>query len=131
MHGHNYYVSFNLYFDSINPKQGLAVDFNLLKPIIKDVCEELDEHVLIAEKSPYQKVTKEGFQVVVQFNNKTYSLPQEDTRILPLVNISSEELARWICQRFLEKTPTDIGLKKVETSVEETRGQSVTFAQSL
>ena len=131
MHGHNYYVAFDLYFDSINPKQGLAVDFNLLKPIIKDVCDELDEHVLIAEKSPYQKVEKQGEQVVVEFNNKTYSLPQEDTLILPVVNISSEELARWICQRFLEKAPADIGLKKVKTSIEETRGQAVTFVHSL
>lgn len=131
MHGHNYYVSFDLHFDSVNPKQGLAVDFNLLKPIIKDVCDELDEHILIAEKSSYQKVLKQDQQVVVEFNSKTYSLPQEDTLILPLVNISSEELARWICQRFLEKVPPDIGLKTVETTVEETRGQSVTFVQKL
>ena len=74
---------------------------------------------------------KQGSQVVVEFNNKTYSLPQEDTLVLPLVNISSEELARWICQRFLEKVPSEIGLKKVKTSIEETRGQAVTFVQSL
>ena len=131
MHGHNYYVSFDLYFNQINSDQGLAVDFNLLKPIIKQVCETLDEHILIAENSPHQKVSKKDQQVIVEFNGKHYSLPQQDTLILPLVNISSEELARYLAGLFIQSAPTDVGLVRVETTIEETRGQAVTFIQDL
>lgn len=131
MHGHNYQVAFDLSFDDINRKDGLAVDFNLLKPVIKKVCDQLDEHILIAKNSPFQKLEETGSHVVVTFNKKTYTLPKEDVLILPLANISSEELARHICLEFIKQVPAQIGLKKVETTVEETRGQAVTYFQNL
>jgi 6-pyruvoyltetrahydropterin/6-carboxytetrahydropterin synthase len=131
MHGHNYQVAFDLHFDDINRTDGLAVDFNLVKPIIKKVCDELDEHILIAQNSTFQKVELKADQYVVTFNKKSYSLPKDDVLLLPLVNISSEELARLLCHRFIELAPSGIGLKKVETTVEETRGQAVTYFQNL
>ena len=131
MHGHNYYVGFDLYFDSISEDEGLAVDFNLVKPIMKEICEELDEHVLIAEKSPHQIIEKNKTQVSKTFNQKNYSLPAEDTLILPVSNISSEELARFICLEFIRRAPKGTGLTRVETTIEETRGQGVTYSKTL
>jgi 6-pyruvoyltetrahydropterin/6-carboxytetrahydropterin synthase len=131
MHGHNYQVGFDLHFNDINRADGLAVDFNLVKPLIKTVCDELDEHILIAQNSPFQKVTTQKETYTILFNKKTYTLPHEDVLLLPLVNISSEELARYLCTRFLAVVPAGIGLKKVETTVEETRGQAVTYFQNL
>lgn len=131
MHGHNYQVAFDLWFDDINRKDGLAVDFNLLKPLIKKVCDQLDEHILIAQNSPFQQLQVNSSHVVVAFNKKTYTLPKEDMLLLPLANISSEELARYICLEFIKQAPPQIGLKKIETTVEETRGQAVTYFQSL
>lgn len=131
MHGHNYYVGFDLHFNSINEDEGLAVDFNVVKPIMKEICNELDEHVLIAKNSPHQSIIVESSQVNIKFNNKNYSLPEEDTLILPLANISSEELSRYIAFEFIRKAPSNIGLYRVETTIEETRGQGVTFVKDL
>ena len=131
MHGHNYQVGFDLHFAKTSEDEGLAIDFNQVKPIIKGICDQLDEHILIAKDSPHQQVNREGEQVIILFNKKTYSLPATDTLLLPLVNISSEELARYICLEFIKKCPKNIGLEKIETTIEETRGQGVTFFQDL
>jgi hypothetical protein len=58
-------------------------------------------------------------------------LPKEDVQLLPVLNISSEELARYMTEKFLEKCPKDIGLKRVEATIEETRGQGVTYSTDL
>lgn len=131
MHGHNYHVEFKLYFDSISDKEGLAVDFNIVKPIIKEICDLIDEHILIPEKSPHIGLEMDSDQVQLIFSEKSYSLPREDVLVLPLVNISSEELARYVCECFIEKAPGHIGLTKVDATIEETRGQSVTYSLLL
>ena len=131
MHGHNYHVQCDLHFDSISQTDGMAVDFNVIKPIIKRICDDLDEHILLAKNSPHTEIKTEGQQVNVRFNNKLYSLPNEDVKLLPLLNVSSEELARHMTTCFAEEFPKNIGLKKIETTIEETRGQGVTFSMSL
>lgn len=131
MHGHNYHVQFDLYFDDISKTDGLAVDFNLIKPMIKTLCDDLDEHILIAKNSPFTEISIANGQVDLTFNTKRYSLPEEDVKILPVLNISSEELARYMALNFIEKCPKDIGLRKVETTIEETRGQGVTYSRRV
>lgn len=128
MHGHNYHVQCDLHFDDISERDGMAVDFNVIKPVIKALCDELDEHILIADNSPFTTIEEVDGQVNLRFNGKLYSLPKEDVKRLPLLNISSEELARYMTQRFLAECPKNIGLKRVETTVEETRGQGVTYS---
>ena len=131
MHGHNYHVQVDLQFNDISKTDGLAVDFNLIKPIIKQICDELDEHILIPSSSPYVKIENTETQVNLGFNGKQYSLPKEDCKLLPLLNISSEELSRFMTERFLEECPKNIGLVKVEITIEETRGQGVTYSKDL
>lgn len=131
MHGHNYHVQVDLRFNDISKTDGLAVDFNVIKPVIKQLCDNLDEHILIPEKSPYVKIERQETQIVLEFNNKHYSLPREDCKVLPLVNISSEELARYMTENFIKSCPTNIGLVQVEITIEETRGQGVTYSQDL
>ena len=131
MHGHNYHVQFDLHFEDISKTDGLAVDFNLIKPIMKQLSDELDEHILIAKDSPFTEIGEDEKQIHLTFNNKFYSLPKEDVQILPVLNISSEELARYMAKQFLLKCPTGIGLQRVETTIEETRGQGVTYSTDL
>ncbi|MEO0336456.1 MAG: 6-carboxytetrahydropterin synthase [Pseudomonadota bacterium] len=131
MHGHNYHVQFDLHFADISKTDGMAVDFNVIKPIIKELCDELDEHILIAKNSPYTEIKMDGGQVDIKFNQKHYSLPKEDVKLLPVLNISSEELARFMTEKFVEQCPKDIGLQKVEATIEETRGQGVSYSFNL
>ena len=131
MHGHNYHVQFDLHFADISKTDGLAVDFNTIKPIIKDLCDHLDEHILLPANSPFCEISTQGDQIELRFNNKFYSLPLEDVKILPVLNISSEELARYMAEQFLKLCPKSISLQKIETTIEETRGQGVTYSLEI
>lgn len=131
LHGHNYQVRVALKVSELDPDLGLAFDFNEVKPQIKSLCDELDEKILLPANSPYVSVGESGSQIDVQFNQRHYSFPKEDCVILPVSNITSEELARFVCQE-LKKTFKDTShLEKIRVSVEETRGQSVSYTEQM
>lgn len=131
LHGHNYYVSVLFKVQELQPQLGLAFDFNLMKPLVRKICEELDERVLVPEKSSFLKVNRRNAQVEVQFARKFYSLPSEDVVLLPIANVTSEELARWIATRLASDLPKSAGVKHLQVSVEETRGQSVSYTLKM
>ena len=142
LHGHNYQVKCDIEIDQMDSKIGMAFDFNLLKPEIKALCDEIDEHILIASKSPFLKIKhlqgpknsqdpqNSQDSIEVSFAHRRYVFPKEDCKELALVNITSEELARYFCEslwtRLLEKKLLP-KFKSLQISIEETRGQSVTY----
>src|SRR3954468_23190636 len=106
LHGHNYQVRVSIRVKSTDPKLGLAFDFNEVKPLIRNLCDGLDERILLPLNSPYLSIKTDSGQVAVTFGKKRYSFPQEDTLTLPLVNITTEELARWTCESLVaQMTP--------------------------
>src|SRR6185312_1662599 len=102
LHGHNYQVRVDISVDSVDDKLGFAFDFNAVKPMIRQLCAELDERILLPSKSPYLKIKNSATSVEVDFGPKHYAFPADDTRLLPLTNITSEELARHLCERLLK-----------------------------
>ncbi len=132
MHGHNYQVALHIEIgNELDPKLGFAFDFNTVKPLIKGLCDQLDEYILIPEKSPYLKIEKNTENTVVTFAKKTYSLPNSDIRLLPIVNITVEELARYICQKLIQKWTDRPSGVRIRLTVEETKGQSVTYQEDF
>ena len=45
LHGHNYHVVCEV--DGSLSQFGLVIDFKMVKPIIKELCDHLDEHWLV------------------------------------------------------------------------------------
>lgn len=130
LHGHNYQVKCDIELNDLDPAIGMAFDFNLIKPEIKALCDEVDEHVLIAANSPFLKFNHVGESIEMQFADRKYLFPKEDCRELPLVNITSEELARYFCEKLwlrLLRNNQVPQIQSLQISVEETRGQSVSF----
>lgn len=135
LHGHNYYACCEILLDELDPQLGLAFDFNLIKPMIREITESLDEFVLVPARSPFLQIETSSVSVKVRFGSKEYMFPLEDTRLLPVVNITSEELARHITQQLvarLQSVSAAVGLiKEVRIGVQETRGQTVFFCARL
>ena len=127
LHGHNYQMKLDLEVDTLDPKLGFAFDFNVVKPMIRAFCDSLDERILLPGRSPFLKIAERGAQVEVNFADKKYSFPKEDTLNLPLVNITSEELARYAGESLSANLKNVPGWEILLVSVEETHGQSVTF----
>ena len=137
LHGHNYQVKCDIELSNIDSTIGMAFDFNLIKPEIKALCDEIDERILIAAKSPYLKFKHVGESIEMQFATRRYLFPKEDCKELALVNITSEELARYFCEKLWSRLDQlrDENAKapqfeSLQISIEETRGQSVSFKKS-
>lgn len=131
LHGHNYYVTVELALLGLDEKLGMAFDFNLVKPMVKAIADRLDERVLVPERSQFLGVQKTKDRVVATYAGKVYDLPASDVILLPVVNVTSEELARHFANELktgLEKSPDVLSrLARITVGVEETRGQSVFY----
>ncbi len=125
LHGHNYRV----YVDvaAVLCEHGLVADFKLVKPVIREMCAELDEHWLVPGKHPVLEAVRRPDGVVeVRYKERYYAAPEEDVIIMQMNNISAENLATWfgreLRKRLDERFP-DLRVDHLMAAVEETLGQ--------
>lgn len=99
LHGH----SFRLQVEVTAPvdDNGLTFDYVPLKRDLKALCDELDERLLLPERSPCLRISKTSDTVRACFNNETMTLPSNDVLLLPVKNITIEELSYYFTQRLL------------------------------
>lgn len=100
LHGHNYYVSvaFNVKIAS----NGLSFDYRHYKKKMLALCDQLDRRFLLPRKSPYLKIEDGDEYWIGHFNQRKILLPKEDVLILPLTNVTIEELSHWFLQKLIE-----------------------------
>lgn len=129
LHGHNYRVSVAIH----GPlgRQGYVVDFGVVKRIARRLCDRLDEHLLIPEKSDCLTVREEGERVFVRYEHDEFSFPRGDVLLLPIVHSSAEELAQYLAGELRRELAEEgvAGLTAIEVGVEESFGQSAIFRQ--
>jgi len=125
LHGHNYRVYVEI--EAQLTRHGLVMDFQSVKPVIRELVDELDEHWLVPGEHPTLKVERKKGLVEVRYQERYYAAPETDVIVLPINNTSSENLAGWIgaqLRRRLEARFTDVDIKRLRVAVEETPGQS-------
>ncbi|MBX3708262.1 MAG: 6-carboxytetrahydropterin synthase [Gammaproteobacteria bacterium] len=104
LHGHNYSVSIS--FKKIIQNNGLSFDYRYYKKKILALCDQLDRHFLLPSQSPYLTLEDNGEYWFAHFNNKKLPFLKEDVVVLPLTNITIEELSYWFLQKILEDKQT-------------------------
>ena len=100
MHGHNYTV--HAAITAIIEDEGLSFDYRFYKNKIYQLCRELNGFFLIPSYSKYLKVTVLERSCHLLFGDEEFLFPINDVRILPLVNITVEELSKWFLDRLVE-----------------------------
>ena len=100
VHGHNYYVSiaFNIRIEH----NGLSFDYRHYKRKMLKLCDQIDRHLLLPSESPYLKLEDGGEYWIAHFDNKKMPFLKEDVVILPLSNITIEELSHWFLQQMID-----------------------------
>ena len=96
LHGHNFQVEATL--EGPIGDDGLCFDYNIVKTKLKDLCDSLDERVLLPERSPHVALSCDGDYTVVEFGDERLPFLHRDVKTLPLRNITVEELAHWFVQ---------------------------------
>lgn len=102
LHGHNYYVAVS--FELELAEQGLSFDYRHYKKKLLALCNQLDRHFLLPAHSPYLTLEESDDFWLATFNHKKIPFLKEDVVILPLTNITIEELSHWFLQHLIENT---------------------------
>jgi 6-pyruvoyltetrahydropterin/6-carboxytetrahydropterin synthase len=128
LHGHNYTVSV-LLTASIKG-EGLKFDYRNYKKKIYSLCSQLDEIFLLPGLSSHLKIVEKNDYIDVYFNNEKIPFLKKDVLILPLKNITLEELSYWFIQGLISDTKTLITdcIEGIVVKVYSSPGQSASSA---
>ena len=150
LHGHNYRVRLKVFLakakrgkeEELGP-YGYAIDFKILKEILKAEIDTLDERVLLPAHHPEMKFhTREGGDddsgvseiLEVRFRDRFYAFPKKEVLLLPLKNTSSEGFAWLLARRVFSHSKMAFFhalLSALEVEVEESPGQSASYRLSV
>ena len=111
IHGHNYRVR----CDVAGPldENQYVIDFIALRDSLFELTQELDQHVLLPTKH------------AATFESKRWVFPKDDAVLLPVVNTTAEQLARYLIDRLIAKLK-ERGLEcpqRIRLGVDENEGQ--------
>jgi 6-pyruvoyltetrahydropterin/6-carboxytetrahydropterin synthase len=129
LHGHNYRVRVELAGNGLDG-EGLLVDIESFKKVLRALCARLDSRTLIPADSPRLLWSREGESIDVAFGPRIYRFPAEDTLLLPIVNTSIELLARMLWHDLAPHLAGS-GVDTLAVAVEETAGQACWYEGAL
>src|SRR2546428_1535837 len=124
LHGHNYQVSVAL--EGELDQSGVILDFITFKPMVKQVCDDLDHRTLIQTKNPIISVHQRAREVEIVYKKQKLLLPRGDVILLPLVNTSTELLAEHVANQIRRRVRQKFPATKItfmQVAVEEAHGQ--------
>jgi len=124
LHGHNFTVEVDLQARLLG--NGMCFDYGLYKDRVIALCRELNEWTLLPTRSPYLRIEEDGEHVYAHFNGQRIPFLREDVRLLPVENVTLEELACWFLQRLTEdgERLREHALSAIEVRVFSGPGQS-------
>ncbi len=125
LHGHNYQVEAEI--EGTLAKGSLVYDFLDIKPLIKQICDELDEYIILPGNHPDIEWQQNDFSLYVTYQDKKYMFPINEVLILPIDNTSTERFAHYILHRLHGKINEIFSfahITKIKVIVHESPGQS-------
>ena len=130
LHGHSYFV--NSEFQGPIDDNGLAFNYKVVKRVIKALCEELDEKVLLPEQSPYLKLGEKDGYVTADYDGEKLMFLPRDVLTLPVRNVTLEELSGYFARRVCEdERVQQLDVEKVTMTVMTMQGQSASTTWEL
>jgi len=112
LHGHNFQVGCEI--EAEVDDTGLCFDYNVIKDALRELCAEIDEQMLLPEHSPWLQIERTDSMVFALFNGERIPFLPRDVTILPVRNITVEELASWVLGRLLtNNTVSELPIKKM------------------
>jgi 6-pyruvoyltetrahydropterin/6-carboxytetrahydropterin synthase len=106
IHGHNFEISLEITANNLD-ESSMVIDFFDLEPLLKQTVDELDHRTLVPALNPELQVKQAKESVEIHYRGKFYSLPAEDVVILPLMNGTVEEFARYLAEKVKEQLEKD------------------------
>ncbi|MDG4667531.1 6-carboxytetrahydropterin synthase [Mycobacterium sp. 236(2023)] len=124
LHGHNFTVRVEI--DAAIGPEGLAFDYREAKRSLATICRGFNEILLLPTRNPHLIVEDGDNEVVARFGDERMVFLKRDVCLLPLRNISLEELSLHILNIVVPTLTADseFGVRCVATRVSSGPGQS-------
>lgn len=100
LHGHRYEVY--LAISTKIKENGLTFDYRYYKDRVQSLCKQLHQTFLMPTASPYLIYDEDEDYYYFTFNHKKMVFLKEDITLMPLSNITIEELSRWFIEALTE-----------------------------
>lgn len=100
LHGHMYTVYLAL--DTWVDENGMQFDYRFYKERIHQLCRYLNQTFLMPKYSPHLQFSEDKDYYYFTFNHKKMPFLKEDVTILPVNNITVEELSRWLVMELIQ-----------------------------
>ena len=101
LHGHNFQVTLDA--EAAIAEDGLTFDYNILKKALKQMCDDLDEQVIMPTQSPHLQIESDDHYTYVIFNGERIPFLERDLTLLPIRNVTVEELAHYLLATLIER----------------------------
>lgn len=117
IHGHDYRIHVSLTTEIED--EGLSFDYRFYEKKLLPLCRSLDKTILIAGLCKYLKVSEEGDYCCVVFNGEKMMLLHRDATVLPIYNVTVEELSNWFLQQLVgeQEELRNHRIQKIEVKV--------------
>jgi 6-pyruvoyltetrahydropterin/6-carboxytetrahydropterin synthase len=122
LHGHN----FQLVCEVTAPisDNGLLFDYGILKKLLRSLCEEIDEQMILPADSPHLNISEKGNYIIATFNGEELPFLKRDVTLLPLRNTSVEELSWFFLNKIRQHAQlNDKGIVELTVKVSSSPGQ--------
>lgn len=127
LHGHTYAINAKITGDV--DKNGFIIDFTKVKSDLRKIANNLDHKILIPEKNRFVVINEK--EILIDLKNKKYIFPKEDCVILPLENITAENLAIYVIDQYLKISKLPKNIKSVEIGMDESIGQGARIIKNI
>lgn len=100
LHGHLYavYLALTTWVE----ENGMTFDYRYYKQRIHELCRKLNQTFLMPTLSPFLTMSEDEAYYYFTFNHKKIPFLKEDVTLMPLSNITVEELSRWFVEQLKE-----------------------------
>ena len=136
LHGHNYQAQLDLELAE-PPTLARMLSYEVFKQALSAACDDWDEKVLIAGDNPWLEwLPSAKDECAFRLCGKRYVLPANEVAVLATDNITAENLARLLFERFWAELTRDSRwpwrecVKQIRLRVDESRGQGATYGIS-
>lgn len=100
LHGHLYGVYLAL--STVVEENGMTFDYRYYKARIHELCRQLNQTFLMPQFSPFLTFAEDEEYYYFTFNHKKIPFLKEDVTLMPLCNITVEELSRWFVNELIQ-----------------------------
>jgi 6-pyruvoyltetrahydropterin/6-carboxytetrahydropterin synthase len=100
LHGHNY--SLSAAFQVLLHENGMNFDYRYYKQKLFLLADQIDRRFLLPGKSQYLRIEDTGDLFLAHFHDEKIPFLKRDVVILPLGNITIEELSHWFLQQLTQ-----------------------------